>query len=99
MKRKEKRGAIGVLLRWAKMLKKKAQEELKRKLEEIKGRVKEQERRISDLEKTLLQVIYELKSMLEENLVESESKFNSLLELDKSLISEKKKKGKDLFPS
>jgi hypothetical protein len=35
MKRKEKRGAIGVLLRWAKMLKKKAQEELKGKLEEM----------------------------------------------------------------
>ena len=81
------------------MPKRKAQEEIKKKFHEIKMEVEKQERRISDLEKNLLQLIYELTSVLEETLRESQSKFNSLLELEKSLVSESKKKGKDPFVS
>lgn len=77
------------------MQKKKIREEMKKKFHEIKMEVEKQGRRISDLEKNLLEVIYELRSLLEENLRESGSKIDSLLELEKSLLSERKKKEKD----
>ena len=67
---------------------KKAQEEIKKKFQEIETKLEEQEKKISVFEKLLLEVTRELRVILEEDLKESGSKLDSLLEPERSLSSE-----------